>query len=330
MTESDTKLTNIRFDNEVVPFDVAIKGAWIDKCDPALLPAVEKDYDAIRAMHFGNAVPAADGEQKLYVATAGSPCSGKSTELDFLLEETDDPRIQTAVLVDPDRFVMEFMNYTYRPLMGAGEIAKRGFVEAAKNGYETARPGSNIISNLLFNEAFDAGYHIVHGTTMTSPFVGGMLDTLAANGYQRRLYLCYSEEEVRADAGCKRLEQEGLAHGHPDHEDFAAKGKLFPQRMAEYFKHGDELVLMWKDDVAQRAVRAAEYTDGRLHIVDERAFTAFKDRYDAQRATLAAEDQITLPAWDEMEATYAARFAPDQGADNTATPDAPHSGPEPS
>jgi hypothetical protein len=59
----------------------------------------------------------------------------------------------------------------------------------------------------MFNQAFDDGYHIAHGTTMTSPFIGGMLDNLGKEGYYRRLLLCSSPLETREAAGTKRIEK---------------------------------------------------------------------------------------------------------------------------
>ena len=177
----------VRFAREVVPFEIAIRKAWIDICPHGLLPKVAKDYAAIQEILFDDKLPATKKEKKLYIATAGGPCSGKSTELDLELAKTDtDYRYDNLVIVDPDRYTMDLMNHTYRPLLTAGKKAELGAEEAARQAYNTARPGSNIIANLNFNKAFNDGHHIAHGTTMTSPFIGGMLKTLGQEGYYRR------------------------------------------------------------------------------------------------------------------------------------------------
>lgn len=316
-----TPFDDIRFSDELVPFDAAIKQAWIDKCPPELLPKVEADYKAISDMHMSAVSWPGKDEPKLYIATAGSPCSGKSTELDLELESGADPRYDGVLKVDPDRYTMEYMNHTYRPLLSAGEKAKYGAEDAARRAYDLARPGSNIISNLLLNEGFQRRLHIAHGTTMTSPFVGGLLEKLGKAGYERRLLLCYGEDDMRVDAGQKRIEKE--AHYQVDPSDFVEKGKLFPQRMTDYFVHADHLILMWKGDVEQRATRAAEYRDGQCIVKDQDAFDAFVNRYEAQRFELSHEG-ITIPSWSDVEDIYYSRSvkpgAPSSGPDSVPKP----------
>lgn len=292
-----------RFKDELIPFETAIQKAWIDKCEPGLLPHVIKDHGAITAMRFPRPSRMPDPRQRLYVATAGGPCSGKSTILDNELAGLSDPRYSNIVIVDPDRYVMEYMNFTYRPLLSAGEKARLGAEEAAKVAYDRARPGSNIIANLMLNEAFASRHHIAHGTTMTGPFIGGLLSKLGAAGYERRLILCGMDDQNRIEAGRRRIMLE--AHYQVDPSDFVEKGKLFPQRMADYFTHGDHVVLMWKETVDAPAVKAAEYKNGMRVIHDEAAFDAFTADYERRRVSLGA----TLQTWNALESIYGARFA---------------------
>lgn len=299
-----TKIEFPRFKKEIVPFDIAIQKPWIQSCEPDLLPAVAKDLRDISAIRIYENTPAMPREKKLYIATAGGPCSGKSTELDLELSNREtDYRYNNIVIIDPDRYTMDYMNHTYRPMLSAGKKAELGAEEAARQAYERARPGSNIIANVMFNQAFDGGYHIAHGTTMTSPFIGGMLDNLGKEGYYRRLLLCSSPLETREAAGTKRIEKESHYQVNPD--DFKDKRWLYPQRMADYFTHGDHLKLLWKPDVEQTATLAAEFKDGKKIIHNPDAFIAFVAHYEADRHVLEVmEKPVNLPAWDKIESLY--------------------------
>lgn len=290
---------DVDFDNELVPESVT--KAWIDQSPPALEKSVCYDYQSLYHLRFDQTrVPAAN-ERKLYLATAGAPCTGKSTELDLELARQFDPRYDNAVLIDPDRWVMEYMTHTFRPMMSAGNIADRGVRDNARHAYAQCRPGANIIANLLLNEAFDDGRHIVHGTTLTDDYTGEMLKTLGDAGYERRLMICACEEAVREDASHRREEEEGVYQ--VTQGDFREKARLAALRMADYFAHGDNLLLMWKDDVATRATLAAEYVDGTMYVHDEESFAAFKNKYAADRAEFARE-KVYLPDWDSLEFAY--------------------------
>lgn len=325
-----------RFRKEIVPFEVAIAKPWIANCEPDLLPRVQKDHVSISRLLFDGKVPATSREKKLYVATAGSPCSGKSSELDRELANPEtDYRYGNIVMVDPDRYAMEYMNYTYRPMLSAGEKARLGAEEAGKVAYNRSRPGSNIVSNLVYNQAFDGGYHIAHGTTMTSPFIGGMLQKLGEEGYYRRLLLCYAPDDVRVEAGNKRINKE--AHYQVDPSDFINKGLMFPQRMGDYFTHGDHLKLLWKPELEKNAVLAAEYIDGKKIIRNQAAYDAFTVQYqkaattnpDPNSVSIACDWQAPetqyLPRWEEIEQKYFNRnWAPKAANTNPKPPQDEH------
>jgi hypothetical protein len=287
------------FSKEIVP--EFISDNWIKQCDPAMLPEFVRDYERIRDYAFSGKTPVGD---KLYLATAGSPCSGKSTELGFEITEGSDPRYKNAVFSDPDRGVMEYM-FTYRSLLSAETKAKLGLEEAAKAAYDTTRPASNVIANYLLNEAFNASCNIIHGTTLTAPIVGDTLKKYGEAGYERRLLLCYAPDRVRLAAGEKRIKQEGQYQVDP--KDFIEKGKLFPQRHVAYFENADHLVLLWKNDVEKRATRAAEYKNGQCFILDQPAFDAYVEKYELDRRNLARENTF-IHTWKDAEEKYFARF----------------------
>lgn len=270
---------------------------------------IATDYEAIRALRFAHATPAVAPQKPVYVATAGAPCSGKSTELERELayggNGTPDARYATAVLTDPDRWVMEYMNHTYRPLVSGLQIAEKGIVKAMQNAYDSARGGSNAIAGMLLNEAVLKHCSIVHGTTLTGPHTAGMLKSLGDAGYERRLLLCAAPDMVREAARDKRLNQEGRYQ--VTDADFVNKAPDFIRNMSTYFDQGDHVVLMWKPELEKNAVRAAEYRHGKLTVLDKDAYASFTAFYAEQKDRLATKGE-SLPDWATLEAHYANRF----------------------
>ena len=279
---------------------------WIDKCEDGLKEGVERDFIRIRDELFLDKRPCSNGDKKLYTATAGGPCSGKSTELDYEIYEGNDPRYQNSLIADPDRYVMEYM-FTYRNLLRAYDKARLGVADASKQAYDRTRPGSNIISNLLLNKAFNGGYNIIHGTTMTGGAVDSMLEKLGNKGYERRLLLCYADDETRVQAGEKRITSE--CHYQVDPSDFVTKGGAYPQKHGVYFNRGDDIRLMWKNAVNERAVKAAQYIGGLIIVHDEEAYAAYIRKYEADRKKLGSAG-TTIPSFSDVEQVYVNRFKP--------------------
>ena len=280
---------------------------WLKKCEPGLLPKIERDFHYIQARTFDDLFPASyNNETELYLATAGAPCSAKSTELDIELASGSDPRYARIGFFDPDRGVMNYMG-TYQDMLSAGTKAILTPQVAARVAYDRARPGSNIICNLMVNKAYDGGYHIAHGTTGTAPTFGKItLANLGKRGYKRRLLLVAADDDLRIAAGHKRITTE--AHYQVDPSDFVSKGRAFIERHGDYFAYGDHAILLHKSELETPATRAAEYKDGQRIILDQRAFNDYVDFYEAGRAK-AAKKNVTLPDWSALEATYTRRFA---------------------
>jgi hypothetical protein len=278
---------------------------WADKCEPGMLAEIERDYQRLREHLFRGKEPAAPDEKKLYLATGGGPSSAKSTELDFEIESGGAPRYAKAVMVDPDRYIMEYM-YTYRQLLSAGMKAKLGIEVATRQAYERAQAGSNIIAILLLNEAIARGFHVIHGTTSTNAAIGEFLKKLGVAGYERKMLLVGIPDDVREAAGHQRIHKE--AHFQVHLADFVNKGIWFPQRHSAYFQQVDHLVLLWKSTVNKRATRAAEYKDGKLMVDDADAHQAYIENYGAARTSLAEKNGVTIPSWTEIEHIYARRF----------------------
>lgn len=283
--------------NEVVPFDIVIAD-WIKKCAPEFERAVMKDYKIIGDLRFDSKTP--EEGRPLYTATAAPPCSRKSTIMDLFAKTAADPRVANSVIIDPDRYVMDQMVHTWHPLKTAGEIAERGYGEALQRAYDLARPGSNIISNTLMNTAFDGRFNILHGTTMTSPFIGGMLKTLGDAGYERQLLLCFASNAMRLEMAKERTDNQG--HFQNTEADFLEKGIAFPQRMMDYFTHGDNLPMFWTDDLVSLPTMAAEYTAaGTLEVYNQADFNAILAKYEQDR------QQADLPKWSACEDAFRQR-----------------------
>jgi hypothetical protein len=315
-------LETVRFRKEIIPQSVTLD--WMKKCAPGLLPSVARDYVRIRGEDFYGKFPAMPGEKPLYIAAAGAPCACKSTELAFELRDGGDSRYARSVFADPDRGALVRM-YTYINMLDATHKAELGMEQAAVRAYDVNRPGSNIIANLEINEAVSGLYHLAHGTTLTGAVVPGLLGELGAEGYERRLLLTAAEEHVRWEALDKRNKVEGFYQVTPS--DFAEKALLFPQRTPDYFRHGDHLILLWKHDLERRADRAAEFRDGKLDIIDRKAYGAYVDHYQQQRGALANLGKpVAIPEWAVVEGLYLGRLSSGGPA---STPPAPGSAPAP-
>ena len=76
--------------------------------------------------------------------------------------------------------------------------------------------------------------------------------------------------------------------------------------MADYFTHGDHLKLLWKPELEQKAVLAAEFKDGQKIIYNPAAFDAFQANYESGRQK-HLERGTTLPAWSAIEQIYLGR-----------------------
>lgn len=270
----------------------------------------ERDRPILRQICFQDARPAAE-RRPVYVATAGGPLAGKSTILDQHMN-ANPVRYGNAVKVDPDRWGMLFMAHTYHAyLMSAGMIAHAAdFETAQRRAYDIARPASNYLTLEILNAAVEGRFDIAHGTTMTSPHIGGLLNGLKANGYEIDLLLCGAEDDMRADAQIYRANVQGYYQSTPD--DVRTKGMGFAERMADYFTLSDNLTLFWRNGVTENAIKAASYTQGVKTVLDETAFDRFVQKYESDRYTLAHPAQgpsVILPAFAAGEQAYLSRPA---------------------
>lgn len=230
----------------------------------------------------------------LYLATAGAPLAGKSTVLDFNLASRPGLRDE-AVKIDPDRWGMMFMANLYHGyLMSAGMVANvpdgEGYSYAQQRAYDIARPASNYITLELMNEAVEKKCHIVHGTTMTSPHISGLLKSLRGEGYELELLLCAAPDHLRAEAAEYRANVQGYYQATP--EDVKSKGVDFPKRLKDYFALADRLSLYWRDSqVTSRAAKVAVLQNGQMGVTDQHGFDYFANEYSSKRAFINASEE---------------------------------------
>ena len=280
---------------------------------------VEKDRSVVYEICFRNIGPV-QGQKPVYVATAGAPLAGKSTILEQEITKNPD-HYGNLVKVDPDRWGMLFMINTYHGyLMSASTVADADkFETAQRRAYDVARPGSNILTLEILNKAVEGRYDIAHGTTMTGNHINTLLSGLKDHGYEIDLFLCGASDEMRAEAQKYRATVQGYYQATA--EEIISKGKVFPQRMVDYFKFADNLAVFWRNGVTENAIKAATYTNGRKTIVNQEAYTCFVEKYETDCHALADPEDgkpITLPGFVNIEKLYFDRFSHD--ASLTFTP----------
>lgn len=258
----------------------------------------------------------------VYLAEAGPPLSGKTT-LGEQWANANPQRYGQAAQIDPDRKGLKFMMHAYQGYLTADRMVANApdFPSAQQRAYNIARPASNYVTLEMLNTAGEAGFNIRHSTTMTSPHVGSLLGNVKDLGYDIDLLLCWSPDDVRAEAARYRASEQANYQTTP--EDVVNKGIVFPQRFGNYFAQGNNVGLFWRDSFTSNARLAAFYSGGEETIYDENAFRAFQDQYQRSQIELAhasEADRIVLPDFNYHRETYLER------SDHTAAiivPDGP-------
>lgn len=265
--------------------------------------AIAQDLDVVRSVCLPNV--SRRRETPIYIATAGSPGSRKSTILERFLAQNE--RFSQAAYIDPDQRGLKFMVHTYyAQSLSARAISNyQDYSQATKAAYEKWRSASNYITLVLMEEAFWSKRDIVYGTTSTGVHTEEFLAKVKDRGYEIVLLLCSCEEAFREQALNYRIDEQRFYQSTP--EDALSKGKLFPQRMAAYFTHADTLYLYWSDELFVPERLAAVCADGRIQIMDSGAFELFLGKFESDRTLLQTEGH-DIPSWNELVALYCNRF----------------------
>lgn len=191
---------------------------------------IKKELEAAFARAFAGKVPS---KKQTYTSTAGAPGTGKSIFLEQLID--NNPELQGAVYVDPDRQALRFMDsYKQMSKEQSGEIA-----------YETYRDASNYICNFSMAWAIYKGYDIVHGTTSTNDRVAkSILPGLKENGYNVNVHVLFADAESRTAS----LEHRIKVQDFYQVTQLDAKGKVAPvyDRITDaYLKYADTVTMYY-------------------------------------------------------------------------------------
>lgn len=259
---------------------------------PHEIELIEKDLAVVRSVVHQDV----DSGSKFYLATAGAPGSRKTTILERFLSQHPDYR---GIYLDPDPRALKFMAHTYyAQSLNSYEISKASsYDEVIEAAYNKWRGGSNYITLALMEEGFAEGKSIIHGSTSTGGHLPIFLQKLKQAGYEIIFLLCSCEDQTRYDAVEYRNKEIRFYQSSP--EDALSKGKLFPQRMQEYFRYADKLYFYWSDGIFDAARLGGTWERGTLKVCDEKAMDSFIAKYDADRAALALEGK-KLPSFDEL------------------------------
>jgi hypothetical protein len=266
--------------------------------------AIFKDLAIVESICFEGVTAS---QTKQYIDSAGGPGARKSTTLErFLAQEA--ASLSNFAYLDPDQRALKFMAHTYQnKSLNARQIATQtDYSLIQKSAYEKWRDASNYITATLLEKAFRSGYSVVHGTTSTGPALPDLLKKIKAAGYKVTFLLCGSSDQFRRDAINYRLAEQRFYQSTP--EDAVTKGLAFPQRMQFYFEQGDTLMAYWSNSLNHSEQLAATFIDGTLTILDKVAYENFVQKYEADRAYLAIQQNLNLLPWEEIIAAYQHRF----------------------
>lgn len=257
--------------------------------------AIEKDLFFVKSVCFSENPQPKD--RPLYIATAGSPGSRKTTILERFLNNHEE--YSDCVYLDPDPRTLKYMAHTYisRSLSPLLVSQVQDYDQVIQDAYNKWRYASTHICAALLEEAFQNRRDVAHGTTMTGKHAPPLLKSIQDAGYKITLLLCSCEDDFRVNSITYRNAVQRFYQSSP--EDAIAKGKLFPERMETYFTYADKLYFFWSDDLMSPERLAGSYKGGKLTIHDADAWDRFVRKYERDRQALRTEGK-ELPSWEEL------------------------------
>lgn len=255
---------------------------------------LKKDLNVVRSVCLKDTK---NSEAHFYLATAGGPGSRKTTILERFL--STNPEYQEGVYLDPDPRTLKFMVHTYhaRSLSPLTISLTNNYDQVIKNAYEKWRAGSNYIALSLFEEAFETGRSIIHGTTSTGNHIPDFFTKLKENHYEIILLLCSCPDDVRYEAVDYRNRIVRFYQSSP--EDAVAKGTLFSKKMQSYFAHANQMYFYWSDNLFLPEKLAGIWVNGKLEIHDREAMTHFINKYESDRIALK-DKGVSIPSFDTL------------------------------
>lgn len=211
--------------------------------------------------------------EKWAVISAGSPGSGKTTQLKILLEAEKPHRY---VYVCPDDVSLKDLT-EYRQEIAEGD----GSVQARLKAYNKWRPASNASAHILLANLIREQYAFYFGTTCSSPQTGRFFEFLIKQGYHTRVIHLSANDDVRWESIVER----DKIFVQSTEQDIRDKGVLVPQRISDTFlKYADEIEFYYRYAVKEDARLTAKWVRnpmpspylGTLFILDRDAYDQLK------------------------------------------------------
>ncbi len=155
---------------------------------------------------------------KIYISTAGAPLVGKSTILSWMLDETVDKEIATALNQVPELLALKRKLPNSKHIIasdpdvyGLYEIAKKYNEQPTEGFYNKWREASIVIDICVRIKALDQGYAIAHGSTATHTLFDKTIKSLVDLNYQPHIVAISAPEAMRnqnrADREAKKIYQ---------------------------------------------------------------------------------------------------------------------------
>jgi hypothetical protein len=178
---------------------------------------IKKDLEIIHSLSFDN-TKSFSSPDLIYLATAGSPGSGKSTVLETFVRKN---KLEHFVYTDPDQVSLKNMNFTYRKSLSSYHFAEsKSNYATLKDAYDKWRAASNYICHEMLQVAFggeinlNQQFSIAHGTTSTNPVMEIFYKKKSLN-YRINLLLCYSPDAIRKQAIQVREKEQAFVQVDP-------------------------------------------------------------------------------------------------------------------
>lgn len=219
-------------------------------------------------------------KKPIITMTAGAPGAGKTTLMRSDLQKQSTLLGREIAYIDPDDVGLKGMRCSYQLELqlqlevckmleyGSEEEVLADQRKVRQEMYNKWRPGSNGLNHLILAHLICQGYAVHFGTTSTSPQSATFFEFLKKHGYSIRLLHVTASDEVRWRSIVERDKQ----FVQTTEEDTRVKGKLFPQRLPDYFRYADEIEFYYREAFDKEAVLAAKWTKTDVEVLDAGAF----------------------------------------------------------
>ncbi len=170
-------------------------------------------------------------QHKEYRSSGGAPGTGKTFALEkmYHINVAQNKFPTNAIYIGPDSVVLPqmkpYLDYCADPKLGP------------HMAYTKWRDASNYIANFMLIKAITDGLNIVHDTTLTSPKVKNILDTLGNEGYYKEVHFFIADKAIREKSIGHRKGKLG-GHARVTQNDMVSKGEAAYERLADHTYEG--------------------------------------------------------------------------------------------